>query len=85
ATTEKELPVVQISKSGEVYLGKDGININRLADAIHNNFPGQKAVYLRADAQTPFQPIATVMSVLSDAKLDVTVVTQPDENIGKGR
>ena len=83
ASSTKELPVVQVSKAGEVYLGKDPVNINRLAAAVVSGYPGQKGVYLRADAQTPFEEVATVMSVLADAKLDVNVVTQPDENIGK--
>ena len=61
------------------------MNINRLADEIRTKYPGQQAVYLRADGQTPFDPIANVMSVLGDAKLAVNVVTQPDENIGKKR
>jgi biopolymer transport protein ExbD len=85
ATSTKDLPVVQISKTGDVFLGKNAVNINRLADAVRNGYPGQKGVYLRADAQTPFQPIASVMSVLKEAQLDVNVVTQPDDNIGKRR
>lgn len=85
AESTKELPVVQVSKSGDVYLGKDPINVNRLADLIHSGYPGQKGVYLRADSQTPFEEVATVMSVLADAKFDVNVVTQPDDKPGKRR
>src|SRR4051812_19721181 len=85
ATSAKDLPVVQISKTGDVYLGKNGVNINLLGEEIRKGYPGQTGVYLRADAQTPFQPIASVMSALKDAKLDVNVVTQPDDNIGKRR
>src|ERR1700685_4524894 len=48
ASSTKELPVVQISKSAEVYLGKDPVNINRLADEVRSKYPGQKGVYLRA-------------------------------------
>jgi biopolymer transport protein ExbD len=85
ATSTKDLPVVQISKAGDIYLGKNGVNIHSLAEAVRSGYPGQKGVYLRADAQTPFQPIASVMSALKEANLDVNVVTQPDENIGKRR
>lgn len=85
ATSTKDLPVVQVSKSGEVYLGKDPVNINELAREIRSKYPGQDAVYVRADGATPFDPIANVMSVLGDAKLGVNIVTQPDENIGKRR
>src|ERR1022692_1889959 len=74
ASSTKELPVVQVSKSGEIYLGKNPVNINRLADEVHARYPGQQAVYLRADRETTFDPIAQVMSVLGDAKLAVNVV-----------
>jgi biopolymer transport protein ExbD len=83
ASSTKELPIVTISKSGEVYLGKDPVNINRLGASVQSAYAGQKAVYLRADGQTPFEVVASVMSALADAKLDVTVVTQLDEKIGK--
>jgi biopolymer transport protein ExbD len=85
ASSTKDLPVVQISKSGEIYLGKDPVNINLLVEEVHSKYPGQQAVYLRADRETPFDPIANVMSVLGDGKLGVNVVTQPDNNIGGRR
>jgi biopolymer transport protein ExbD len=85
AESTKELPVVQISKSGEVFLGKNPVNIHLLADQVHSGYPGQKGVYLRADSQTPWEQVANVMSVLADAKLDVNAVTQPDDKIGKRR
>ena len=85
ATSTKDLPVVQVSKTGEVYLGKDPVNINLLGQEIHTKYPGQTAVYLRADGATPFDPIANVMSVLGDAKFSVQVVTQPADTSGKRR
>jgi biopolymer transport protein ExbD len=85
ATSTKDLPVVQVSKNGEVYLGKDSVNIHLLVQQIRSKYPGQDAVYLRADGATPFDPIANVMSVLGDAKLAVKVVTQPDDKIGRKR
>ena len=78
-STTKDLPIVSITKSREVYLGKDTVNFNRLAEEIRAKYPGQESVYLRADGETPFDPIAKVMSVLGTAKLDVSVVTQPDD------
>ena len=81
--SSKELPVVSISKTGEAFLGQDPVNINRIVEDIHAKYPGQSAVYLRADRQTPFDPIAQVMSVLGTAKLAVNVVTQPDDGAGR--
>lgn len=79
ASSTKELPVVSITKAGEMFLGSEGVNINRLADEIRAKYPGQDAVYVRASGQTPFDIVAQVMSELGDAKLAVSVVTQPDD------
>jgi biopolymer transport protein ExbD len=84
-SSSKELPVVQISKNADLFLGSQSVNINKLVDEIHTRYPGQEAVYLRADAQTPFGPIASVMSELGTAKFAVQVVTQPDDRTPKGR
>src|SRR5580700_3987543 len=41
ATSTKELPVVvQVTKAGELYLGKNPVNINRLVDEVHSKYPG---------------------------------------------
>ena len=75
----KELPIIQITKTGLVYLNKDEINVNNLAAKIHDRFDTKTGVYLRADKETPWDPIAKVMSILGDAKIGVNVVTQPEE------
>ncbi len=82
-TTSKELPVVAISKSGDLYLGKDPININRLVDAIHTKYPGQTAVYIKADRETTMDLGVNVMSILGNAKFGINVVTELNE--GRGR
>jgi biopolymer transport protein ExbD len=84
-SSSKELPVISISKSAEMKLGNDPVNINRLPEEVRSKYPGQQSVYLRADRETPFDPIAQVMSVLGNAKIGVNVVTQPDESIGQRR
>jgi biopolymer transport protein ExbD len=85
STSTKDLPVVQITKSGDLYLGKSPVNINSLAGAIRSQYPGQDAVYLRADGATAWDPIANVMSILGDAKFHVAIMTQPDDKTGKRR
>ena len=79
ASSTQDLPIVQITKNADIYLGRDSVNINKLVAAIHAKYPGQTAVYLRASGAAPFDPIANVMSVLAAEKLAVKVVTQPDE------
>jgi biopolymer transport protein ExbD len=85
ASSTNDLPIVQISKSAELYLGRDPVNINNLASELRRKYPGQKAVYLRGSSQASFGDVVSVMAVLKDAKLDVNVVTQTDDKIGKRR
>jgi biopolymer transport protein ExbD len=85
STSTKDLPVVQMTKAGEVYLGKNPVSINNLVGEVRSKYPGQDSVYLRADGATQFSLIATVMSVLGDAKLHVAIMTQPDDAVGKRR
>ena len=79
ASSTKDLPVITVSRSGETYLGSAPVSLVRLADQIHQKYPGQTTVYLKADRTTQFDPIAQVFSALSDAKINVSVVTQPDD------
>lgn len=83
-SSTRELPVVTLTRTGEVYLGKDAINIHLLPGAIHDRFAGQQAVYVRADRETPFDPIAQVISELGEAKYQVSLVTQPQDSAGPG-
>jgi biopolymer transport protein ExbD len=77
----KDLPVVEITKSGDIYFGKSEPNIAELPDVIRQKYgPSPEAVYLRADKETPFDSIVQVLSVLSEAKLPVSIVTQPMES-----
>jgi len=78
-TSTKELPVVTINKTGAIYLGKEEVNIHQLGEVIHQRYSGQEAVYVRADRETPYDPIAQVISELGDAKFTVSLVTQPDD------
>ena len=85
--TTKELPVITITKTGAVYLNqsKEEINIHNLADLVRTKYNVKQGVYLQADKETPFDPIAQVMSILGDAKIGVNVVTQPEDSTGRGR
>ena len=78
--TTQELPVVNITRSGEVYLNSTPVNINKLADTIRGRFHGANAAYVRADRQTPWDPIAHVVSVLGEAKIECRMVTKPLES-----
>jgi len=72
-----DLPVVNLSRNGDVYLGEKPVNINLLGETIRKNYPKSKAAFVRADKDTVYDPIAQVISALNEAKIDVRLVTQP--------
>ncbi|MBI4876473.1 MAG: biopolymer transporter ExbD [Acidobacteria bacterium] len=82
----EELPVVTVTRDGELYLNDKPANINAIAGEVRQRFPRSKGIYVRADKGTPWDPIAQVISELGLAKFDVRVVTQPeDESEKRGR
>jgi biopolymer transport protein ExbD len=83
--TAQELPVVSISKTGESFLNEKSININLLAQGIHSRFPRATAVYVRADKETPWDPIAQIVAELGEAKFEVKMVTSPTDAASRVR
>jgi biopolymer transport protein ExbD len=80
----EELPIVALTKDGRLYLGESEANINRLAGDLKQRFPEARAVYLRADGQVIWDTMAQVVAALGESKLEVRLVTQPDDG-GAGR
>jgi biopolymer transport protein ExbD len=84
--TAQELPVVNLTKDGTLYLDKDTVHIDDLGRAIQQRYGGKaKAVYVRADKDTVFEPIAQVLAVLGAQGFQVNVVTQPEDSAAKRR
>ena len=82
----QELPVINITKDGEIALNDKPVNINAIPKELESRFKGNRAVYVRADKATPFDPIAQVISALGQAKIEVKLVTQPEDSAGgRGR
>jgi biopolymer transport protein ExbD len=81
----EELPVINITRSGELFLNEKSVNINDLASEIRSRFRNPRSVYVRADKATIWDPIAQVISELGTAKIDVKVVTQPEDEADKKR
>jgi biopolymer transport protein ExbD len=77
--TTRELPVVNISKEGELYLNEKIININDIAPTVLKRYGKAQAVYVRADKATPWEIVAQVVAEIGDAKLGVSVVTKPED------
>jgi biopolymer transport protein ExbD len=83
--TAQEMPVVTITRRGEVTLNGKPVNINDLATVIRQQYAKAPGVYVRADRETIYDPIAQVTAELGAAKMQVNLVTQPDDETGKGR
>jgi len=73
----EEMPVVTITKSGEITLNGKPIDINELSAVVHQRFSKAKGVYVRADKETIWDPIAQVAAALGQGGLQVNMVTQP--------
>jgi biopolymer transport protein ExbD len=82
--TAQDLPVVTIVKDGTTYLNEKATNINDLKAEIQKRFGAQKAVFVKADKETIWEPIAQVTAELGAAGFQVNMVTQP-EDTGKSR
>ncbi len=83
--TTESLPVVTITKDGLISLNDKPTNINLLGESIRQRFPNAKSVFVRADRNTVFDPIAQVVSTLGEAKIDVKLVTQPIDEADRKR
>ena len=73
----EELPVVSITKAGELYLNGKPANINSVGEDIRRRFPTFKSAYVSADKDTLWDPIAQVIHALGKSGIEVKVVTQP--------
>jgi biopolymer transport protein ExbD len=83
--TAQDLPVVSITKNGESYLNDKPINIHDLVQGVRARFRSASAVYVRADKQTPWDPIAQIVAELGEAKFEVKMVTAPTDSAKQGR
>jgi biopolymer transport protein ExbD len=83
--TAQDLPVISISKNGESFLNDKPININLLAQGIRKRFHNATAVYVRADRETPWDPIAQIVAELGDANFEVKMVTAPIDSAARRR
>lgn len=83
--TTKDLPIVVVTKEGDLYLGDKAVNINELAATIQKQYGKSQPVYLRSDRLTSFETVAQVMAELGAAKMAINVVTKPEDTTRKRR
>ena len=78
-TATDDLPIINITKEGNTYIGDKELKVNwkLLGDEIRKRYKNPKAVYVRADRETTYESVAQVIDQLRIAKLDIQLVTQP--------
>jgi biopolymer transport protein ExbD len=81
----QEMPVVTITKDALIKLNTEDVNINDLATVIKRKYGKAKGVYVRADKETIWDPIAQVTAELGAAGFQVNMVTQPEDSSARGR
>jgi biopolymer transport protein ExbD len=75
----QDLPVVTIRKTGDIYLNEQMVNINDLKTEVSRRFGSGKAIYVKADRETIYEPIAQVVAELGADGFQVRLVTQPED------
>lgn len=84
----EERVVISIDRKQRVYLGNDPVNINEIADRLHQKIrdPEGQSIFIRADQDVPFGAFATVMDAVKQAGItNVSIVTQPMDANGSKR
>jgi biopolymer transport protein ExbD len=78
----EDLPVVSVTRAGEIFLADKPVNINALGEAIRERYGERgKAAYVRADKATTWDAVAQVISALGEAKIEVRTVTKAEESL----
>lgn len=85
-SSAEDLPIVSVTRQGEVFLGEQAVNINELGARIKERY-GKKgnAVYVRADKSASWDTVVQVIAKLGEAKIDVRVVTTTQEDAPRRR
>ena len=85
ATTSKDLDFVNITGSGEVYLGTDPVSIYDIVPRIKEKKGEDAAVYVRAHRTTPWEVIAQVVAECGAGGVKVNMITKPLERMPRPR
>ena len=83
--TLEDLPVINVGRTGDTYLGDKPLNYRDIKSAVGAQFPNAKAVYVRADGKVVWDVLAQVVDAAGGAGYQVNMVTQPDDSATKGK
>ncbi len=81
ASSSKDLNFVNITGSGEVYLGTEPISIYDIVPRIKEKKGEDAAVYVRAHRTTPWEVIAQVVAECGAGGIKVNMITKPLERM----
>ncbi len=85
ASSSKDYDFVNITGSGEVYLGTDPISVYDIAPRIKEKRGENAAVYVRAHRTTPWEVIAQVVAECGAGGVKVNMITKPLERMPRPR
>src|SRR5262249_7660793 len=81
----EELPVVSITKSGQIYLNGQSVNINEIGSSVNKRFKKATSVYIQADKNLVVDVLLQVVSAVNEQKLQVRLVTKSEDIADKRR
>ncbi len=85
ASSSQDLNFVNITGTGEVYLGTDPISIYDIVPRIKEEKGEDAAVYVRAHRTTPWEVIAQVVAECGAGGVKVNMITKPLERMPRRR
>jgi biopolymer transport protein ExbD len=83
--TIQEMPVINISNKGELFLNDQPVNVHELVKKLEPMLKKHRGAYLRCDKNVPWEVPVNVMAELGRAKVNVNVVAQPLESVPRPR
>src|SRR5712692_1471987 len=75
----ENLPVVNVTRDGRMFLGEKPVNINQIADRVRREYPGSTTVYIVGDEAALYGIVVNVISTLNEAKLGIKLVAKPED------
>lgn len=80
AQTAEDLPIVSVSKSGDVSLNEQKVKLALLGSEVQRRFKNAKSVFVRADGRLTWETLAQVISQLKQDNLEIKMVLTTEES-----
>ena len=80
AQTAEDLPIVSVSKTGEVSLNEQKVRVALLGSEVQKRFKNAKSVFVRADGRLVWETLAQVISQLKQDNLEIKMVLTTEES-----